>query len=332
MTGARRGRGVAFALAVGAVSWAWSEVGFWAHFRVDDNPVVWVLTWLLYSLVAYLVLRVLRWHPATGLAPLFVVGALYGWLVEGTVANTVYLALPVSIVWTALAWHALLTVVVGWYAVPRALQRGGLRAVLWCAAVGFAWGCWGIGWWGAPPDKEQVAATSHPVSYAVFVTLVTAVAALGYGLQHACHPGDADLATRWPLRVAVGLLLLWAIPVVVVPLPWAPLVLSLLLLLGLATLRRFPSGSNESGGEVLGWRFGVPWPRLIPIAAIPLVAVATYLAASPLSGRATGSGVVYAGFLAFVVVLSVTGAGLLVWSLWRAWRPRTQSELIDATR
>ncbi len=317
-----RGRAASFALAVGAVSWAWSEVGFWAHFRVDDNAIVWVLTLLLYTLVAYVVLRILRRFPVSGIASLFMVGAAYGWLVEGTIANTVYLALPFSIVWTALAWHALLTVVIGWYALPTALRRGGLQAVGWCALLGLAWGCWGVGWWSATPDSGQVRTTAHPVSYAVFVVLVTGVAALGYGIQSSCHPGRGELAGRWPLRVAVGLLLAWSIPVVVLPLPWAPAVLALLLWVAWSTLQRLPSRSPGAGADILGWRFGVPWQQLPPIAATPIVAWIAYLAASPLSGSPTGHGPLYDGFLAAIVLLCLAGSGLLAWSLWSAWSPR----------
>jgi hypothetical protein len=317
----RQRRGLGLALATGAVSWAWSEVGFWAHFRTDDNAAVWALTLVLYALVSYLVLRVLRRYPVREPASLFVIGAGYGWLVEGTVANTVYLALPFSIAWTALAWHALLTVVVGWYALPRALQRGGPKAVAWCSLVGLGWGCWSVGWWGAPPDQGQVAATARPLSYAVFVVVATAVLALGYGMQDACRPGPRDLRSRWAPRVVVGLLLLWAVPVVIVPVPWAPVVLGALLALAWTTLRRLSGAAALGERDLLGWEPGVPWRRLPPLALVPAVAVLTYVTASPLSGRQTGTGVVYDGFLAAVVLLSVGGSGLLVWSLWRAWGP-----------
>ena len=62
----------------------------------------------------------------TAAAGVILVGALYGWLVEGVVAATVYGPLPVSLVWTGVAWHGLLTVGVGWWILlPRAVRRGG---------------------------------------------------------------------------------------------------------------------------------------------------------------------------------------------------------------
>jgi hypothetical protein len=91
---ARALRSTLFVLGAGAVSWAWSEVGFWARFRADDSPLGWVITWLAYSLVVAVVLRVVRRFPQRGAASVVFVGALYGWLVEGVVAATVYAPLP----------------------------------------------------------------------------------------------------------------------------------------------------------------------------------------------------------------------------------------------
>ncbi len=59
-------RATAFVLGTGAVSWAWSEVGFWARFRVDDSVPGWIITWLAYSLVVAVVLRVVRRFPVHG--------------------------------------------------------------------------------------------------------------------------------------------------------------------------------------------------------------------------------------------------------------------------
>lgn len=314
-----------FVLATGMVSWAWSEVGFWAHFRTDDNPAVWVLTALLYTTVAYLVLRVVRRYPVHGLASVFLVGGLYGWLVEGTVATTVYLALPFSLVWTGLAWHALLTVVIGWWALPRALQRGGWAAVAWCASTGAAWGLWSAVWWGAPPDGGQRAATFQPVSYTVFVAIVTGVTAVGYGLQYRCRPQEPDLASTWTPWVLLGVLGLWALAVVFVPQPWALAVLAPLMFLAVRSIRRLvvPSAETVPGptaGDVLGWTAGVPWRQLPAFAAVPLAAVGTYLALSPLRPVEPGTGAMNAIFLVIITGLCLAGGGLLVVSLWTAWR------------
>ncbi len=144
-----------FVLGLGAVSWAWSEVGFWAQFRSEDGVGGWVLTWLTYSLAAGVAARALARFPARTAAAVVVAGAFYGWLVEGAVAATLYTSLPFSLVWTGVAWHAVLTVWGGWWALPRALRRGGGVAAASCAVLGVAWGLWSVAWWGGPPHPRR---------------------------------------------------------------------------------------------------------------------------------------------------------------------------------
>jgi len=325
-----RGRGLVFALGLGAVSWAWSEVGFWAHFRADDNPVVWILTWLLYSLAAGVVVAVLRRFPVRGAASLILVGAVYGWLVEGVIAATVYLALPLSIIWTGVAWHGLLTVCIGWYALPRVVSRGGPRAYLACALVGIAWGLWSVSWWGAPPDDGQTAATPELASYAIFVAIVSMAGACGYLLMHTQAPIQSLPRSPWPLRAAVAALAGWGILNIVIPLPWAPLVLAALLAIAITALRRLSGTASDDTAVVddrglavalpLGWQPGVAASSLAPFLAVPAVAIATYAALSVVAPSETGQGPFYVGFAATVAVLSVLGTGALLWSLWQAWR------------
>lgn len=328
----RRGRSAAFVLGAGAVSWSWSEVGFWARFRVDDSPLGWVVTWLAYSLVVAVVLRVVRRFPLRGAAPVILVGALYGWLVEGVIAATVYAPLPVSLVWTGVAWHGLLTVGVGWILLPRAVRRGGARAVAWCALVGAAWGLWSAGWWASPPDDGQLLARPDVLSYAGFVVLVSAVAMVGYAVMSRCAPQPDERPARWSLVVVLLVLAAWWVVTVVVVIPWAPVVLALLVALVLASLRRLESRAatgptatqqDDSAKEpVLGWTPGIPWRSLAPLVALPLSALASYALLAPLAPDEPGSGPLYICFVVLVAVSSVAGTVALAWSLWRAWGPR----------
>ncbi len=312
-------RATAFVLGTGAVSWAWSEVGFWAHFRADDQPATWVLTWLMYSLAAAVALRTLRRWPGADLPRLVLVGSLYGWVVEGVVASTVYLAPPFTVIWTGVAWHGLVTVVLGWRLLPRAVLRGGRRAWAACAAVGLVWGLWSAGWWAAPPDAEQWAATPDIASYAAFVAVVTLVAVTGYAAMHACAPRGRDLSSRAGLAVVLVLLAAWGTLVVFVAIPWGPVLLALLAALVLASLRRLPSAPTATAP--LGWDPGIPLRRAAPLALVPAAAVATYAALSPFAPSAPGDGPFYALILGIIAALSVLGAVALGWALWRVWRP-----------
>jgi hypothetical protein len=316
----RRGRSTLVVLALGAVSWAWSEVGFWATFRAEDSVIGWIITWLAYSLVVGVVLRVARRFPVQGLAGLVMLGALYGWLVEGVVASTVYEQLPFSLVWTGVAWHGLLTVVVGWWLLPTVLRAGGRRAWLACALVGIAWGAWSVGWWGAAPDQREEAVVPGLASYAVFALVVSAAAALGYYLIDRLPLGPTDLRSRWGAIASIAVLAVWGGLLVVPAIPWAPLVLGPLLALAWFSLRRL---STRAPGRVAVRRelpIGVPARRLAPLALVPGSAIALYAALVPLDPGIRGEGPFFLVLLLIVIVLSALGAVALGWAQWRTWR------------
>lgn len=322
----RRGRSTLLVLALGAVSWAWSEVGFWATFRAEDSAAGWIITWLAYSVVVGAVLRVARRFPVRGLPALVILGALYGWLVEGVVASTVYEQLPFSLVWTGVAWHGLLTVVVGWWLLPHVLRRGGARAWAACAALGLAWGAWSVGWWGATPDQGQPAVTPDLGSYAVFALVVSAAAAVGYVLVDRVPPLGGDLRSRWGAIATVAALALWGGLTVIPALPWAPLVLAPLVALAWFSLRRLstqePPTGRAAAPVTVALPVGVPARRLAPLALVPASAIGLYALLAPLDAGVRGEGPFFLVLLVAVVVLSLAGAAALIWALWRAWRPR----------
>jgi hypothetical protein len=320
----RRGRSTALVLALGAVSWAWSEVGFWSTFRAEDSAVGWIITWLAYSLVVGVVLRVARRFPVRGLSGLVILGALYGWLVEGVVAATVYEQLPFSLIWTGVAWHGMLTVVVGWWLLPKVLRRGGLRAWAVCASIGLAWGAWSVGWWGAAPDQREEPVVPGLASYAAFVAIVSAAAILGYLLVDRVPLRDGDLRSRWGAIVSVAVLAVWGGVMVLPSLPWAPLVLGPLLALAWFSLRRLSRDEPPSGRTAIAadWPVGVPLRRLGPLTLVPVTAVALYAALVTLDAGVRGEGPFFALLLGLVLLMTLVGSVALLWSLWHAWRPR----------
>lgn len=320
----RRGRSTLVVLALGAVSWAWSEVGFWATFRADDSVPGWVITWLAYSVVVGAVLRVARRFPVRGLPALVVLGALYGWLVEGVVASTVYEQLPFSLIWTGVAWHGVLTVVVGWWLLPAVLRSGGRRAWAACAAIGLAWGAWSVGWWGAAPDQREEAVTQDLASYALFALVVSAAAAVGYLVLDRVPLREPDLRSRWGAAATVAALALWGGLMVLPSIPWAPLVLGPLVALAWFSLRRLSRDEPAPGRTAIpvDWPVGVPLRRLGPLVLVPVSAVALYALLGPLDAGVRGEGPFFLVLLGFVLLLTLVGAVALLWGLWRTWRPR----------
>jgi hypothetical protein len=81
---ASRLRTPGLALAVGAVSWAWSEEGYWARFKHGDGVAAWLATWLLYVALAYLCLVIVRRARVATVYGLFLAGVCFGWIEEGS--------------------------------------------------------------------------------------------------------------------------------------------------------------------------------------------------------------------------------------------------------
>jgi hypothetical protein len=136
------------ALGTGFILFFFSERLFWTVIWPGATCVDLVVTWLAYSAVAYLFLAVVHWSRASDLPSVFLCGAVYGWLIEGGIANTLYgtqdsAPFPMSISLTALSWHALISVMLGWWATKRAMAaQSTWPLVALSAALGAFWGLW----------------------------------------------------------------------------------------------------------------------------------------------------------------------------------------------
>ncbi len=137
-------------LATGYILFVFSERLFWTVWREGDSLVDLTITWLAYSAIAYLFLATVCWSRADDFWSMFLAGAFYGWLVEGGLIHTLYgtqpsAPFPVSISITGLSWHALLSVMVGWWATSRALTASRASGLVGISlAVGVFWGIWAM--------------------------------------------------------------------------------------------------------------------------------------------------------------------------------------------
>ena len=137
-------------LAAGYILTYFSELLFWARPRPGDSLGGWLGTWLVYSLTGFMMLALIGHFRARSIWALFLAGAAFGWLTEGLVVQTAYEDLPLSLSFTGLAWHALISVLVGWWLTGNTLRRGLLPTMVLSAAIGLTYGLWAIHWWLAP--------------------------------------------------------------------------------------------------------------------------------------------------------------------------------------
>jgi hypothetical protein len=295
---------LAAALAFGYVLFYFSETLFWARWKDEDTVGGLVGTWLVYSALAYVVLAAFARFGSRAWPTVFLVGALFGWLVEGVVVQTTYSFLPLSISFTALAWHALVSVMVGWLLLAgrdapisaRASARLGILA-------GLAYGVWAIHWWvedGVATGVAEFAAYSTAAA-ALLVVALTVLARRRTGF----------VAGRWGPRVAAALLV---VVYAVVAIPAAgilALILPPLLALTLVALRRGAPRAPEPVRFAPNRLRDLAWLLTLPAVAVAVYAVATALGLN-----------LETNILVFVV-LTPTGFAAYAVAAARLWRRPT---------
>ncbi|MEL7184041.1 MAG: hypothetical protein AAGK57_10395, partial [Pseudomonadota bacterium] len=107
------------------------------------------------------------------------IAALVGFAIEGTVVPAVYEAVPLSYLWTSVAWHGPITVGLGIFLMPRLLARlGPVQMGLTAIGAGVGWGIWTTWVWeGGIPNLS-------PADFAAYAAWTFAGIAVGYVLLH----------------------------------------------------------------------------------------------------------------------------------------------------
>jgi hypothetical protein len=261
-------------LATGYILFFYSERVFWSFLRPGDKLSDLVLGWLMYSLLAWVFLLVVRQCRVAGFPALFLAGAIFGWLAEGVVVDTLYGSasnpFPVSISFTGLAWHALISVGIGWYwqaKVLTAAKPG--KAVIFAVAVGLGWGLWAA-WWPAElghANTSLAAFAGHTL--ACFIPFFAAWLALGMAGSEWFRPAKLEMP------VLLGLVALFFVGIRIPATPRSALILPPLLLLCAYGLRR--NQNREQRPDLLEAVVGHIRPRsCLPLLLTPLAAIIVY--------------------------------------------------------
>jgi hypothetical protein len=206
MQASSRYLGLSLALGVIAV-WA-SENMFWIVQPDPFDPLDFSMTVLAYAAACGCALSMVIWSGVTGWPAAFLGGAVLGFVVEGTVVGTIYDAFPFQLVWTPLAWHALITggVVLG----LARLGRGPLPMVLVWLAYGAAMTVWATYW---PVERLNLPDTQGMLVYLA----LPAVAVVGAQIA-VDRLWPLPRVPRWVLWIAPVLAFaLWGIRVAISP-------------------------------------------------------------------------------------------------------------------
>jgi hypothetical protein len=268
---------LALVLSTGYIFVFFSEHLFWARLRPDDSLKNWISAWIAYSLMAFVFLHLVTHFRIAEKWSLFLAAAAFGWLAEGLVVQTTYESLPLSISFTGLAWHALITVWIGWYAVRRALTSpASLRTLGLFAAIGLGYGLWAIAWW-----LEPDGGTATLAEFSTFILTITTLVALAYALANwgATEPFRPNI---WVTRIIYALFALYFAFITVPAAPIAIIILPILLGLVYYGLRRHRP-AEETATLITTLSGHISPLNYLALFALPLTAIAFYALALSLN-------------------------------------------------
>lgn len=295
-------------LGLGAILTALSEVWF---YPVRDVNLA-VLS-VYYGVIAYTAWLVCARFGLRTWAGAWWGACLFGFMIEGIPVPVLYEALPFTILWTSMAWHALISVTLGLWLFRRVMTRATpVQAVGFCAVSGVYLGIFAVELWSVPVDDApwvwqpvQVFAMQMLWGWALFMA---GHIAIDFSARQTVRPA------RWELPAFGGLsVLAYAAGPMFLLFP-VSLVLPVLVVLAVWMIRCDGSaGAAPVLVQLVNWRPALT--RYIASIAIPLGAIATYaaLSAADLQLESSALHIIWAG----PVALILTG-----WSAWQTVRPR----------
>lgn len=284
--------GQALALAM-AGYWA-SEALFWGFPPVPGDPVTLGFTVLVYAAVFAAVLAAAQVTGAAGVPGLVLAGALFGFLIEGVVVDTMMWGVPITLVWVPLAWHMPLTVL----ATLAALRQDGRGLWLAVPALVVA-GVVNAGYF--PTVRADLPGLGAVLAYQLpFLAVAMA------GHLWLDRLGPRALAPRWLGWVlALGALGLWGLKLVADPQP-KRLLVPLMIGLTLWAMRRSGRASEEAAG--FGHAGARVWWLVVPTLA------------TVVAGQMVRDGTGFHGNEWLAVSYGPVGLCLWLWALWRGFR------------
>lgn len=296
-------RRILLVLSVGYILMFFSEHLFWARFRPgSDSWGSYLCTWITYSLAGYATLTLISIFRVRRAAAVFLAGAAFGWLIEGVAVGTTYESLPLSISFTALAWHAWLSVGIGLWVIPKLLSRNSLLLLPVSIVSGLFSGAWAVNW-----NANSAEYHASAVEFVFFAMATSALLAIAYGIFTAVR--------REPLRIhpLEGALLAGLVAFFFLFRAIAQPVAACILppLMGVTILALWLNRRRETAESLLAY----------PLAPVPVLALATLFlmpaTAAGLYAPATWLDLKLQTNILFYLVLTPLGFGLYFFSLWR---------------
>ncbi len=295
-------KNILLVLSTGYIFVYFSEHMFWARARPEDSLNEWLAVWIAYSLAAFIFLHIITYFKVTNRWSLFLAGAIFGWAVEGIIVQTTYESLPLSISWTGLAWHALITIWIGWFAFrQRLLSPASFSTLKLSIFTGAGYGLWAITWWLEPDGGVATLG-----EFSMFVMTTSILVAIAYWLAN-WSAKEPFTPNHWVTRTVYGLFILYFLFIAVPAAPIASVILPILF--GSALLGLHKNKQNELNDSQLINLPGNAHPfNYISLLALPLTAISVYALALAYNLQWQVNWIVYLittplGFILFFVSL-----------------------------
>ena len=296
-------------LSTGYIFVFFSENLFWARIRPDDSLKNWLSAWIAYSLMSFVYLHLVSYFRVRNIWALFLTGAIFGWLAEGVIVHTAYDQLPLSISFTGLSWHALITIMVGWYAVRKSLTSSNPFFTMKLAtAIGLCYGLWATFWW-LEPDGG-VASLPLFSRYSLTITFLFILS---------CWLANWSSSERFlpNRRVTMLIYSLFVLYFLFITVPAAPIAIGILpVLLGLAYsgLFRNRMRDDREGSYIDDLQGPIPVWKYLGLLTLPMSAILVYSLAMSMRLSLHFNAVLYIittplGFIFFCISLYKTWCG-----------------------
>jgi len=300
-------KNILLVLSTGYIFVFFSEHLFWARIRPEDTLKNWFSAWIAYSLLAYIFLVLITHFRIKNIWSLFLAGAAFGWMGEGIIVQTTYEMLPLSISFTGLAWHALITIWVGWYTIQKAfLSSASFSTLKLAAIIGSCSALWAITWW-----LEPDGGVSSLTEYATFSFVTATLVIIAYRLAN--WSSSAPFApNRWVTFFISTLFALYFLLVAVPAMPVAIVILPILL--GLVYLGLQRNRKIEDQGSYLDhFNVHIPFWKFLSLLTIPITGVGIYALAMSLNLQWHTNWILY-------LITTPLGFILFGMSLFKIWR------------
>ncbi len=284
---------------LGYILMFFSENIFWSRYKIGDTIGDLIFTWIVYSILAFVFLLIIKKYNVNNIWALFLAGSIFGWINEGIIVQTAYMSFPFQLSWTALAWHSLISVLVGFYLIRKILSENNTKkTIVIFSILGLLWGVWSI-WWKI--EDGFITPVSHFSLYSIIITML---AIFSYIIFDKSKPNEFN-PTILEKILAISCIGFFAV-YTVIAVPMSIIIMPLLLILTITALNK-----NKDTHNMLQSYNNIKPQKYLLLLILPIVAIVVYT---------LGLNLWIPTNIIFVIITSILGIIMFIISLYKMFK------------